>query len=185
MVKNYHQPTAPNSNHHRYSKTPLPPYHFIPGLSPHPRRDPDGHSHNQVEEKLSFIDPVQWQQNPEYLDGIDLYNYAYWWESHEAWESVWHTTDKNSIYGQHLQGLIQISAAFIKWYLNQPEGLLKLYNIGMSRLEFVATQSPTFMGLDMISHIGKIKKHFAPVVKAAVQTWPDPLVGYPFIVLDS
>ncbi len=179
----YRQPQAPTPAVLRLTQNKLPPYRFIPGLSPHPRRDLTGHSFNQPELKLDFIDPKDWQKNHDYLYGVDLYNNAYWWESHEAWESVWHTTDKASAYGQYLQGLIQISAAFIKWYLNQHEGLVKLYDLGIGRLEFVAARHQQFMGLDVVSHVAKVKAHFAPVVAKVPTVWPEALVGYPFIVL--
>lgn len=179
----YRQPSAPTPELPRHTQTKLPLYRFIPGLSPHPRRDPLGHAFNHPETKLDFIDPQEWQKNHDYLYGIDLYNNAYWWESHEAWESVWHTTDKASAYGQYLQGLIQISAAFIKWFLNQHEGLVKLYTIGIGRLEFVAARHKDFMGLDVVSHVQKVKAHFAGVVSKRPATWPEALANYPHVVL--
>ena len=168
--------------HKRYSNLPFPPYAFIPGLHPHPQRDPQGHSFGQPEEKLAYLEPARWQENGHYLFGVDLYNHGFWWESHEKWEAVWHTTDKSAIYGQYLQGLIQISAAFIKWHLHQHEGLKKLYEIGIERLEFVQKKSPTFMGLNLDEHIPKLKNHFQPVLTKP-KSWPDLLQNYPFIEL--
>lgn len=130
------------------------------------------------------MDAKDWSKNEEYLFGVDLYNHAFWWESHEAWEAVWLNTDKFQAYGQYLQGLIQISAAFIKWYLHQPEGLIKLYETGISRLEFVASSSPQFMGQDLTSHIIKLKKHFKPALDVK-SNWPDPILNYPFIELEE
>ena len=178
----YRQPLPVNPHFPRYSKEALPPYRFIPGLSPHPRRDVDGHSYNQTEEKPAFINPQDWQLNHHYLLGVDLYNQAYWWESHEAWETIWHTTDKNSEYGQYLQGLIQISAAFIKWFLRQQDGLEKLFGIGFSRLQSVEKTQAIYMGHDLTAFLEKIKKHFEPVLQDK-NYWPDPLTDYPFIVL--
>lgn len=168
--------------HKRYSDLPFPPYAFIPGQNPHPQRDPQGHSHGQPEEKPAYLEPARWQENKNYLFGIDLYNHGFWWESHEKWEAVWHTTEKEKIYGQHLQGLIQVSAAFIKWHLHQHEGLKKLFEIGIERLEFVQKTSPAFMGLDLTEHVSKLKKHFQPVLTQA-DFWPDPLNDYPYIEL--
>jgi hypothetical protein len=162
----------------------LPPYAYIPGLNKHPVRDPEGHSYGRTEEKLTFLSPDDWRDNAEYLFGVDLYNHAFWWEAHEAWEGVWHTTDKDAEYGQFLQGLIQISAAFIKWYSHEDIGLRKLYDLGMMRLEFVAKTYPHFMGLDLERHIHKVKKHFRPILSRGASPWTDPLSDYPFLELD-
>jgi hypothetical protein len=175
---------APSPQHARYTALPLPPYRYIPGLNKHPTRDPAGHSYGREHAPLIFSPPESWRQNQEYLFGVDLYNDAYWWESHEAWEGIWLTTDKTGPYGQFLQGLIQISAAFIKWYSHEENGMRKLYDLGMMRLESVRVASPEFMGLDLHLHLEKLKKHVAEVLKNP-DSWPDPLVGYPFIDLDG
>ena len=94
---------------------PFPPYRHIPGVTPHPIRDPRGHSYG-IEEvhDAEPLPPELWQQNEDYLYGVDLYNFAYWWEAHEAWEGLWHQAEDT--YRLFLQGLIQISAAFIKYH---------------------------------------------------------------------
>jgi len=58
----------------------------------------------------------------------------------------------------------------------------KLYELGIMRLEFVRDHHSNFMGLDLNSHLLKLKKHFAPVLVDAA-SWPEPLVDYPFLVL--
>lgn len=131
---------------------------------------------------MSYLAPEAWRENSAYLYGVDLYNNAYWWESHEAWESVWHTTRKDDVYGQFLQGLIQISAAFIKWHLHQHEGLRRLYTIGMGRLESVCKTHTEFMGMNLHKHLKKLQVHFSKVL-ADQTVWPDPLENYPFIEL--
>jgi hypothetical protein len=176
-------PTAPSAPPSRYSIPALPPYRFIPGINAHPVRDPEGHSYGEEHSPLKFIDPKNWRQNEEYLFGVDLYNNVYWWESHEAWENVWHTTDKQAAYGQFLQGLIQISAAFIKWHLNQYDGMQRLYEIGFGRLQFVAGLHDTFMGVDLVSHLAAVEKHFAPMIAQPPSVWSDPLQNYPFLIL--
>lgn len=178
------EPSTPQPEQERYSFEAFPPYRFIPGVNPHPHRDPGGHSYGEEHEKLEFMPPEDWQDNLEYLYGVDLYNYAYWWESHEAWEEIWHTTDKESPYGQMLQGLIQVSAAFIKWHLHQQTGMQKLFEIGRGRLEFVREHSPIFMGLNLDLHLRKLDKHFAMVIQQEA-LWPDALENYPFLVLEK
>jgi predicted metal-dependent hydrolase len=176
-------PQPPKSSLPRLTTKSLPPYRYIPGINKHPVRDPEGHSYGREHATLAFLAPEKWRKNHEYLFGVDLYNAAYWWESHEAWENVWHTTDKQGPYGQFLQGLIQISAAFIKWYSHEEIGMRKLYELGIMRLEFVCDRHVNFMGLDLNSYLLKLKKHFAPVLAEAA-SWPDPLKDYPFIILE-
>ena len=180
MTRPTEPPEAPNENFPRLSQEPFPSYRFIPGINPHPMRDPDGHSYGQIETKHPYISPDKWQTIDDYLMGIDLYNYAYWWESHEKWEGIWHSTNKDSDYGQFLQGLIQISAAFIKWHLHQHDGLTRLYQIGFSRLESVQKNHNLFMGVNLSNHLTKLMKHFDTILIKS-EKWPNPLKNYPFI----
>ena len=74
----------------RYSARPFPPYRFIPGNNPHPRRHPQGHSFGCPEPSPEPYRPEDWCQSEDYRFGIDLYNFAYWWECHEVFEGFWH-----------------------------------------------------------------------------------------------
>src|SRR3989441_5753773 len=73
----------------RFTDRPFPAYRFIPGQSPHPRRDPHGHSYGQPEPTPPPFMPEEWWDSEWYLYGIDLYNYGYWWECHEVFEGLW------------------------------------------------------------------------------------------------
>jgi hypothetical protein len=157
-------PSAPDPNHPRLCKVSLPPYRYIPGINKHPVRDPEGHSFGKVHAPLVYSAPEKWRHNMDYLFGVDLFNYAYWWEAHEAWENIWHTTNKDEAHGQFLQGLIQVSAAYIKWYSHEAIGMHKLRDLGLGRLEFVRTLHPTFMGLDLADHLKKLRMHFHDAV---------------------
>lgn len=181
----YGEPKSPQPDFLRLTSRAFPPYRFIPGLNPHPVRDPQGHSFGREHAALAYISPEKWRDNESYLYGVDLYNHAYWWESHEAWEDIWHTADKSSAYGQFLQGLIQISAAFIKWHLHQFDGLRKLYELGMARLEWVCFKNPEFMGVDVEAHIAKLKKHFSLTTQTEPQEWPDLNTNYPFLLVEG
>lgn len=177
MNNDFFEPSCPVPVAPRYSSRPLPPYRFIPGINAHPVRDPDGHSFGR-EEKMT-------DEQEEFLFGVDLYNQAYWWESHEAWENIWMKKDKESDAGQFLQGLIQISAALIKWHLHQREGMAKLYKIGLGRLQSVADHHPIFMGVDLRLHLKCLEKHFAKVLSENA-AWVDACEEYPFLmIMDS
>ena len=172
----------PDPNHRRYSTKPFPPYRFVPGFNPHPTIDPEGHSYGRAEEEIEIFDPAKWQKNETYLFGVDLYNYAYWWESHEAFEGLWGALPKNDPLSHFLQGLIQISAAFLKWHMHEKRGVMSLYHSGMNYLKLAQKEKSAYMGLDLDPHLQKLKQHFAIVILEP-SAWPDPIHNYPFIDL--
>jgi len=174
---------APDEQYYRYSKRPFPPYRFISGENPHPTEDPKGHSYHLSEEEPGIVKPDKWYENETYQYGIDLYNYAFWWESHEAFESLWKKGPKDGLTGNFLQGLIKISAAFLKWHLKNQRGLETHYTGGIGHLQKVLDNSTEYMGLDLKNHVAKVSIHFGEVI-AQPHKWPDPLIDYPFIVLE-
>ena len=98
----------------RYTQIKFPPYRFIPGENPHPTENPRGHSYGKKElDDTRLFVPEDWSKNEQCLFGIDLYNYGYWWESHEAFEALWRITPHGHVSRDYLQGLIKISGAFL------------------------------------------------------------------------
>ena len=93
---------------------PFPPYSYVTGLSPHPTSDPRGHSFGHAEPPARPLDPSSWQTNADYLYAIDLFNHAYYWEAHEAWESLWHAAGRTGPTADFLKGLIKLAAAGVK-----------------------------------------------------------------------
>jgi len=174
---------APDEHYHRYSQRPFPPYRFVLGENPHPTEDPKGHSYHHHPEDPGILNPDNLHRHETYLFGIDLFNYAFWWESHEAFESLWKHLAKGDPTSDFLQGLIKISAAFIKWHSKQQKGLEVLYSGGIGHLQRVLDNSTVYMGLDLMTHIAKVSIHFREVI-AQPDQWPDPLIDYPFIVLE-
>lgn len=169
----------PDPKFKRYSSKKFPPYSYIPGLNPHPTESPQGHSFGQKDPDGSILTPQTWAKNEVYLYGIDLYNYAHWWESHEAFEILWRkSTDQPT--SDFLQGLIKISAAFIKWYVKSQRGVVTLYEGALGHLERAAAQSEVYLGIDLNEHLKKLKSHFGPVIEGQ---WTDPFKNYPFIKL--
>jgi uncharacterized protein len=68
---------------------PFPPYAYAPGDTPHPTRDPRGHSYAAGFEIPERPDPEEWRACRDYLYGIDLFNHGFYWEAHEVWEGLW------------------------------------------------------------------------------------------------
>ena len=126
----------------------FPEYAFLPGVDPHPTRDPRGHSYTgEPEPPADYFEPERWSENEDYLFGVDLYNHGYLWEAHEAWEGLWHAAKHDELQAEHLQGLIQCAAGVLKVRMQQPRGLARLTELGTGRLERVAVEaSPVYMG---------------------------------------
>lgn len=74
----------------RYTERPLPAYRHVPGKTPHPTRDPGGHSFGKPALSLPDLNHEDWRKSEEYLYSIDLFNEEYWWECHEVLEGLWH-----------------------------------------------------------------------------------------------
>lgn len=98
----------------RLTALPLPPYTYVPGQQPHPRSDAVGHSYGRAEPTVSSFDPASWQECEAYLFGFDLFNHAFYWESHEQWEAVWLAAGRTGVIADFLKGLIKLSAAGVK-----------------------------------------------------------------------
>lgn len=98
---------------------PFPRYAYVVGLEPHPLRSPEGHSYNSPADSEEILDPDAWRASSDYLYGIDLFNYGYYWEAHEVWESLWNSAGRYGPTALFLQAIIKLSAAGVK----QREGI--------------------------------------------------------------
>ncbi|MER3422862.1 MAG: DUF309 domain-containing protein [Nitrospiraceae bacterium] len=151
------EPSPPDPDWPRYATHPFPPYRFIPGKTPHPRRSPLGHSYGQPEFRPPALPPEQWRENAWYLYGVDLYNFAYWWECHEVFESLWHAAGHNTDPGRFFQGLIQIAAANLKQFVGTAHATEHLVKSGIERLQ----KFPQFyMGMDVRMFLREVQSYF-------------------------
>lgn len=132
--------------HPRYTHRPFPPYRFVPGLNPHPRRDPQGHSYGQAEPVLAKIVAERWFDSEDYLYAMDLFNHGYWWESHEVFEALWHAAGHTTMEGQFFRALIQLAAANLKRSVGAAGPSRRLQERALLRL---GRFSVPFMGLDV------------------------------------
>ncbi len=140
------QPTPADPAWPRYSDLPFPPYRHVPGRTPHPRRDPKGHAYGTEEPKPPPLDPERWSSSPLYLHGVDLYNFAYWWECHEAFEALWHASGHGTPVGRLLQGVIQVAASHLKRFAGDEATAAKLARQGLEKHR--GLPSP-FLGMDV------------------------------------
>ena len=116
-------------------------------------RHPEGHSHG-----LAAPSPgpevgrltETWTECASYLLGVDLFNRAYFWEAHEAWEEVWNAVGHTTSPGRLLQGMIQVSAALLKRHLGVPRGASGNFRKAGVNLEAVELEcGPVLLGLDI------------------------------------
>jgi predicted metal-dependent hydrolase len=89
----------------------LLPYAYLPGKSPHPVRDPTGHSHHVEPIPVAVAASLS---SDAFLWGLDLFNHGYYWEAHEAWEGLWQVADRDGPLRMLFKGLILLSAAGVK-----------------------------------------------------------------------
>jgi hypothetical protein len=108
------------------------------------------------------LDPTMWYDCESYLYGVDLFNHAYWWEAHEAWEGPWRAAGRQSATGFFLQGLIQISVARLKWSQTLIRPAQRLSRDGRAKL---ALNKGRFAGLE-ISGFGAHVSTFFDVRKS-------------------
>ena len=131
----------------RYTARPLPPYRFVPGESPHPTRDPEGHSFNESRYELKPFQAPEWRNCDAYLYGVDLFNHGYWWEAHEALEDVWLAAgQRETLCGRFVQGLIQLAAAQLKRFMAEPRGAKSLTVAG---IEKIAEVEGVYLGVEV------------------------------------
>ena len=141
-----------NVGNQRYSSVNFPPYRYVPGIHPHPTNSSEGHSYGDEDVDHHKWDSNLWKDNADYLFGIDLYNYHYYWEAHEAREGLWIASVRNSSEHRFLQGLIKCGAALLKIRMANYEiqdliGARNLSKSGMNLLSRVGIDN--FMGLDI------------------------------------
>lgn len=110
----------------RYSRREPPAYRHLPGETPHPTRDPEGHSYGRPPAPAPDLNEADWRACGAYLHGVDLFNAGYWWESHEALESLWHAAVAGTPAAHVLQAVIQCAAAHLKTYTDHPVGACRL-----------------------------------------------------------
>ena len=150
------EPAPFHPNWPRYSPHPFPSYRYLPGQTPHPRRNPRGHSYGQLEPTPRLFLAAQWKRSDDYLYGIDLYNFAFWWESHEVFEGLWHASGRNSVQGNFFQSLIQLAAANLKRFMGNDAAAQRLIHAGIIRLQNVPS---AYMGIDVTHLLNALHAH--------------------------
>lgn len=131
---------------------PFPRYAYVPGRTPHPTRDPDGHSYGVQLDLPEPPDPAEWRTCRDYLYGIDLFNYGYFWEAHEAWEGLWVACGRRGPTATYLQALINLAATGFKARWGSARGMRANAETTVRLFKSLASQlgstKARYMGLD-------------------------------------
>lgn len=127
----------------RYSSLSFPPYRYVPGIHPHPRRHPNGHSYGRAEPVATSNIGEQWPRSDVYLFGVDLYNFAFWWECHEVFEAFWRAGPQTE-HGRFFQGLIHVAGANLKVCMGHYRAADRMRRTALARLESLPA---TYMGM--------------------------------------
>jgi predicted metal-dependent hydrolase len=83
--------------------------------------------------------------NPEYLEGIRLFNAGHYWHAHEQWEQCWlQSSGQDALF---YKAIIQAAAALVKWRQGNLRGLALNWAKSSARL---AELPPHYQGLDLV-----------------------------------
>ena len=140
----------------------LPAYSYVPGGPwPHPGRE--AAQQGTPKPAVSAIEGDDWASSPLYLRGVTLFNAGYYWEAHEAWESLWHAHGRRGPTADVLKGLIKLAAAGVKVRDRQPHGVRIHGSRASTLFEAVASEHGTrLLGLALIELAG----HAARIAEA-------------------
>jgi len=109
----------------------------VPGRTPHEEKPSNSHHESQWNGELETL-----ADDADFRWGADLFNHGFYWEAHEAWESLWILAPPQSASRHGLQGLIQVAAAMLK-------ATIRDWNA------FARLTERAFAKLDAASHLGR------------------------------
>ncbi len=139
----------------RYTDRPLPDYRHLPFQNAHPFLDEGGHSFGEKLVPPDSFTPENWQQCSDYLYCIDLFNYGFWWEAHERLKHLCIAAGRESETGQFIQGLIQISAALLKHFMQEEQGAETLAALGLKNLQKTAG---VYLGIEVTALVVQVQE---------------------------
>jgi predicted metal-dependent hydrolase len=96
------------------------------------------------------------QDDPRFLKGIQEFNERLFFECHETLEEIWleeHGEDR-----KFYQAIIQIAAGYFKLEQGVPAGALKLWRMGLEKLE---PYRPIYLGVSVDALVGAVEGHLA------------------------
>jgi predicted metal-dependent hydrolase len=92
------------------------------------------------------------QDDPRFLKGIEEFNQGLFFECHETLEEIW--LEDHGEERKFYQGLIQIAAGYFKLQQGVPAGALKLWSMGLEKIE---PYGPICLGVNVDALINAVK----------------------------
>lgn len=138
----------------------LPAYSYVPGMFPHPFREPQGHSYGKEPPPAAPVTADKWRDSAAYLHACDLFDSGYYWEAHEAWESLWLAAGRHGETADFLKGLIKLAAAGVKAREGNVAGVRRHSSRAIELLEAVRQShgEAPFLGISLRELIGQIQQ---------------------------
>jgi hypothetical protein len=159
------QPSPPDPTFPRLSAHEFPAYRYVPGRTPHPYADPEGHSYGRKQADFTseaLVVRDDWRASPSFCRSVDLYNYAYWWEAHEGWEGLWRCFGPDDPLRYALQVFIQISAAHLQRFMGREEGVRTLLKHARQHLDVARGAGEVVLGCNLEAWWSEsVKPYFA------------------------
>lgn len=101
--------------------------------------------------------PLDWRRLEPYLAGVDLYNFAYWWEAHEVLEALWHAAGRTSPHARFVQGIIHVSAANLNIHRRNLAAGRRQAHRGIERLR--RQGGLVYMGIDVDEFTTRVERY--------------------------
>ena len=107
---------------------------------------------------MSF-EAENWHSCEEYLYGVDLFNHGFWWEAHEALETVWLAAGgRHTETGTFIQGLIQITVAHLKWFQGLQDTATRMALKGLEKMRRI---NGTYLGIECDIFRSDVESYFS------------------------
>ncbi len=152
-------PRPPDASVPRYSPLALPSYRFVPGFNAHPRVDPAGHSFGQAPAVFPAWRPEEWRTLAPWLHAVDLYNQAFWWESHEVLEGLWHAAGRTSDPASFVHGILHVAVANLNRHRQKTAGAERQARKALAHLQPMRG-ARRYMGLDVEAFAREVQDFF-------------------------
>lgn len=144
-----------------YSPRRLPAYRFVPGETPHPTRDPEGHSHGEHVSAPTRWRPEEWRDLEDWLWAIDLFNHGFWWESHEALEGLWHAAGRTTPPARFVQSLVHLAAACLNHRRGHTRAARRQAARAVRGLRAARAMGSVVMGVELVPLAKEVVRAFA------------------------
>lgn len=131
----------------RLTTKPFPPYVFIPGKNPHPKKA-GGHMEGMGDPIVPPLDTDHPEKDQTLRFSLDLYNHGYFWESHVYFEALWNAHGRVGPVADFLKAMIKLGAAGVKNQLGEKKNARDHFERALELLQ--SLEVDTFLGFDIL-----------------------------------